>query len=336
MSCASRSRMLTTGEDWKNSFLCQALILLLEEIMESSSFGRRTMIPLTLTVKSCGLEMLAWGGYQVDDQIIIAFVSLIDPARLVIHVCLKRSFGRYPWPLLVSRFSVPRVRGNWGYSHCLGRHCKKWKGWRHTPYARRMRLFVPDPCFVYWCPLYTNVPPMCLCAKVCSTWVEDCIGFAWIHFWLFNWVQLLQVRLANHKHYVQGVAWDPASKYLVTQGADRTCRIYTCTNHLEPDAAAKNSQGVTQKWYLEHTILKRRTQGKSICILWIDWVHPYDFMEDCSILWVSCLFQCKVIGTSSWNQLRFNLCVAFLKGRAALSQVNTCSTMIHFLAFFAA
>ena len=31
-------------------------------------------------------------------------------------------------------------------------------------------------------------------------------------------------RLLNHKHFVQGAAWDPAGQYLVTQGADRTCR----------------------------------------------------------------------------------------------------------------
>ncbi len=31
-------------------------------------------------------------------------------------------------------------------------------------------------------------------------------------------------RLVNHKHFVQGVAWDPAQQYVVTQSADRTCR----------------------------------------------------------------------------------------------------------------
>ena len=33
-----------------------------------------------------------------------------------------------------------------------------------------------------------------------------------------------QGRLAEHAHYVQGVAWDPASRFLVTQSSDRTCR----------------------------------------------------------------------------------------------------------------
>jgi hypothetical protein len=33
-----------------------------------------------------------------------------------------------------------------------------------------------------------------------------------------------RLRLANHSHYVQGVAWDPARQYLVSQSADRSCR----------------------------------------------------------------------------------------------------------------
>ncbi len=32
------------------------------------------------------------------------------------------------------------------------------------------------------------------------------------------------VRLANHHHYVQGVAWDPQCQYVISQSADRTCR----------------------------------------------------------------------------------------------------------------
>ena len=33
-----------------------------------------------------------------------------------------------------------------------------------------------------------------------------------------------QGRLTEHCHYVQGVAWDPARTYVVSQSADRTCR----------------------------------------------------------------------------------------------------------------
>ncbi len=31
-------------------------------------------------------------------------------------------------------------------------------------------------------------------------------------------------RLQDHRHYVQGAAWDPAARFLVTQSSDRTCR----------------------------------------------------------------------------------------------------------------
>ena len=32
--------------------------------------------------------------------------------------------------------------------------------------------------------------------------------------------------LDDHFHYVQGVAWDPLSKYAASLSSDRTCRIY--------------------------------------------------------------------------------------------------------------
>ena len=32
------------------------------------------------------------------------------------------------------------------------------------------------------------------------------------------------VRLEDHKHYVQGVAWDPLAAVLLTLSSDRTCR----------------------------------------------------------------------------------------------------------------
>lgn len=35
------------------------------------------------------------------------------------------------------------------------------------------------------------------------------------------------MRVADHKHYVQGVAWDPAGEFLVSQSGDRTCRVYS-------------------------------------------------------------------------------------------------------------
>ena len=35
-----------------------------------------------------------------------------------------------------------------------------------------------------------------------------------------------RARLDDHRHYVQGVAWDPAGVFLATQAADRTVRVY--------------------------------------------------------------------------------------------------------------
>ena len=31
-------------------------------------------------------------------------------------------------------------------------------------------------------------------------------------------------RFEDHKHFVQGAAWDPSARHIVTQSADRTCR----------------------------------------------------------------------------------------------------------------
>ncbi|GLD93444.1 hypothetical protein PINS_up002036 [Pythium insidiosum] len=37
----------------------------------------------------------------------------------------------------------------------------------------------------------------------------------------------VQERRKDHTQYVQGVAWDPLGEFLVTEGNDRTCRVYT-------------------------------------------------------------------------------------------------------------
>ena len=34
-------------------------------------------------------------------------------------------------------------------------------------------------------------------------------------------------QIAEHNHYVQGVAWDPLNEYLATQSSDRACHIYS-------------------------------------------------------------------------------------------------------------
>lgn len=33
-----------------------------------------------------------------------------------------------------------------------------------------------------------------------------------------------KLRLEGHRLYVQGVAWDPHNQFIVSQGADRSCR----------------------------------------------------------------------------------------------------------------
>lgn len=37
--------------------------------------------------------------------------------------------------------------------------------------------------------------------------------------------------LTDHKHYVQGVCWDPRNFYVATHSSDRSCRLYQTTSH---------------------------------------------------------------------------------------------------------
>ena len=73
---------------------------------------------------------------------------------------------------------------------------------------------------------------------------------------------------ANHKHFVQGVAWDPHQQFIVTQSADRTCKIYA----LRPPAASKKkvqkkrktlSCVLAKEFYCSHTISKRVVASRS-------------------------------------------------------------------------
>jgi chromatin assembly factor 1 subunit B len=45
-------------------------------------------------------------------------------------------------------------------------------------------------------------------------------------------------QFANHKHFVQGVTWDPMQQFVISQSADRTCKIYA----LRPPAAGKRNK----------------------------------------------------------------------------------------------
>jgi len=71
---------------------------------------------------------------------------------------------------------------------------------------------------------------------------------------------------ANHKHFVQGVAWDPHQQFVLTQSADRTCKIYA----LRPPPASKKKKEKTKSpacvaakdFYCLHTMSKRIVTGK--------------------------------------------------------------------------
>ncbi|KDD73564.1 hypothetical protein H632_c2051p0, partial [Helicosporidium sp. ATCC 50920] len=52
----------------------------------------------------------------------------------------------------------------------------------------------------------------------------------------------LLAQLAGHRHFVQGVAWDPAGRFVATQSADRTCKIFG----LRPPAAGKRARSEAQ------------------------------------------------------------------------------------------
>lgn len=53
----------------------------------------------------------------------------------------------------------------------------------------------------------------------------DLLYFILNNFCFWSSGSVLQI-LDAHFHYVQGVAWDPLSKYVASLSSDRTCRIY--------------------------------------------------------------------------------------------------------------
>src|SRR6267154_5743313 len=51
--------------------------------------------------------------------------------------------------------------------------------------------------------------------------------------------------IAEHNHYVQGVAWDPLNEYIATQSSDRSMHVYRIsTKHgtFEAHAVGKNAR----------------------------------------------------------------------------------------------
>eukprot|EP00939_MAST-03C_sp_MAST-3C-sp1_P004770 g4770.t1 len=53
----------------------------------------------------------------------------------------------------------------------------------------------------------------------------------------------------DHSHYVQGVAWDPRDRYLLTQSCDRSCRVYGRSNEgaLAPEDSLFGSKAFRWK-----------------------------------------------------------------------------------------
>lgn len=60
--------------------------------------------------------------------------------------------------------------------------------------------------------------------------------------------------LDGHFHYVQGVSWDPLSKYVASLSSDRTCRIYI----NKPKAKTKGAEKLN--YICQHTIMKAGQQ----------------------------------------------------------------------------
>lgn len=53
----------------------------------------------------------------------------------------------------------------------------------------------------------------------------------------------VEERRKDHTQYVQGVAWDPLNEYLVTEGNDRSCRVYSL-NGFDPVSRLSSKKAV--------------------------------------------------------------------------------------------
>lgn len=65
----------------------------------------------------------------------------------------------------------------------------------------------------------------------------------------------VEERRKDHTQYVQGVAWDPLNEYLVTEGNDRSCRVYSL-NGFDP-VSRSSSRKVAKKCTCIQTIKTR-------------------------------------------------------------------------------
>ncbi|KAJ2781339.1 Chromatin assembly factor 1 subunit [Coemansia interrupta] len=86
--------------------------------------------------------------------------------------------------------------------------CDDPEAWRP---AAMLRGSLADICDLAWSP--------------CGRYIASASVDNTARIWDARDARCLQV-LANHSHYVQGVAWDPLGEFLVTQSSDRSLRTY--------------------------------------------------------------------------------------------------------------
>lgn len=96
---------------------------------------------------------------------------------------------------------------------------------------------------------YSCVSSACVCVSIC------CVCFH-TH---------PQARLEGHRHYVQGVAWDPLGAWLVSQSADRTVRVHGLKpppSGSKAAAAAAAKEGFRSSTALARDVLHTHTLSK--------------------------------------------------------------------------
>ena len=73
-------------------------------------------------------------------------------------------------------------------------------------------------------------------------------------------------QIFEHKHFVQGVAWDPLGKFLVTQSSDRSAKIHTIseafvTRFLTSAPATPTKKKDKDMVRVKHTLKKREIEN---------------------------------------------------------------------------
>eukprot|EP00210_Caulerpa_lentillifera_P001555 g1493.t1 len=115
----------------------------------------------------------------------------------------------------------------------------------------------------------------CVCFSNCSlivrrghvddvfdiSWSSDgtCLATASLEGVIIIWDALREkakVRLCEHHHYVQGISWDPFNQYLVSQGGDRRCKIYSLSSMDSVQPASKTAAN----WKVSRTLFKLKNE----------------------------------------------------------------------------